>query len=115
MPARRGDTPTIFEGAMSRFKRLSGFQTSGVFGFRQRHTPNSRQASRRAPDRPPGSHRLFGRGIGSDEDFTANRVRLAPHLSLATTGQSGEQSAVRMRRSVGADLLSLCVIEQPLH
>lgn len=60
MPVRRGETPTIFEGAMSRSKQLGGFKTSGVFDFRQTHThapqPPSHSTS---PDMPPGSHRRF--------------------------------------------------------
>lgn len=37
MPAPRGGTLTIFEGAMSRSKQLGGFATSGLFSFRQKH------------------------------------------------------------------------------
>lgn len=36
MPARRGETPTIIEDAMSYSEQLCGFQTSGAFGFGQK-------------------------------------------------------------------------------
>lgn len=43
MPVRRREVPTIFERSMSRSKQLGGFQTSGAFEFRQKHTHSRRR------------------------------------------------------------------------
>lgn len=116
MPARGGERSTIFVGAMSRPKQLRGFQTSSASGFRQTHsTPRGRRTDLRPRDRPPGFIGVFDRGIGSDEHFISNRVKLVRHLPLPTMNQSGEQNTVGQRRYVGglsAQLFLFCALSR---
>lgn len=57
MPGRRGGRSRIFERAMSRSKRLHGFETSSALGFRQAHThrPAVVTPVYELPNKPSGS------------------------------------------------------------
>lgn len=116
MPARRGETPTMFEGACRAPNSFADSRHQArLVSDRRMRTPSGRHAGLRASDIPSGSIGVFSRGIGSDEYFIAHTAEVARHSSSSiTTHHPDEQSAAGNSRFCGPSLFHLRVIEQSL-